>query len=307
MPFSSLPPELVHQVIESTVPHTFHTTTYKDRQRTLCRLSLVSRQFRSIAQPLLLEIAWIKRDDKLKLVLGDDGKVVPDELVLVMGAGCLSSIAIGDWVGGAQNLRSLRLRSHCLQVIDLGALSLCKNLVNLRLCGRYFDAISLDVLPSLQVLDLDYGSAQRVQELLDPRKVPALKALGLEKLNQSRELDDLESTRIDKLLPQLDALCVELDLHEFAQDTLLVNLEPRTLFTISAYDERLSTAAESLSTIQHLRIESIAPLVGQGRLDAIQALLQTFGSDRQSKPGQLCSIYLESAVKPVLSDTEEVH
>ena len=56
MSFSSLPPELVHQVIESTVPHTFHSKTYNKRQRTLCSLSLVSKLFRSIAQPLLIEI-----------------------------------------------------------------------------------------------------------------------------------------------------------------------------------------------------------------------------------------------------------
>ncbi|GAA5971167.1 hypothetical protein JCM3765_006158 [Sporobolomyces pararoseus] len=126
MPFSSLPPELVHQIIESTVPHTFHTTTYYDRQRTLCRLSLVSRQFRSIAQPLLLEIAWIKRDDQLRLILGDDGKVAPYELVFVVNRSSLSP----DWIyalGEAQNLRSLRLSSHGAKVIDVGALSLCKS------------------------------------------------------------------------------------------------------------------------------------------------------------------------------------
>ncbi|GAA5963842.1 hypothetical protein JCM3765_004037 [Sporobolomyces pararoseus] len=61
MSFSSLPPELVHQIIESTVPHTFHSTAYKDRQRTLCSLSLVSKLFRSIAQPLLFEIVRLKR------------------------------------------------------------------------------------------------------------------------------------------------------------------------------------------------------------------------------------------------------
>ncbi|GAA5984669.1 hypothetical protein JCM5350_008175 [Sporobolomyces pararoseus] len=56
MSFSSLPPELVHQIIASTVPHTFHSRTYHERQRILCRLSLVSKLFRSIAQRLLFEI-----------------------------------------------------------------------------------------------------------------------------------------------------------------------------------------------------------------------------------------------------------
>ncbi|GAA5953419.1 hypothetical protein JCM3765_005035 [Sporobolomyces pararoseus] len=68
MSFSSLPPELVHQIIESTVPHTLHSTTYKERQQALCSLSLVSKLFRSIAQPLLLEIVKLNRvDDAEKL------------------------------------------------------------------------------------------------------------------------------------------------------------------------------------------------------------------------------------------------
>ncbi|GAA5953474.1 hypothetical protein JCM3765_005047 [Sporobolomyces pararoseus] len=305
MSFSSLPPELVHQIIESTVPHTFHTTTYKDRQNALCRLSLVSRQFRSIAQPLLLEIAWIDSDDQLNQIVDDHGKVVTNELVFVVR----SSIS-PDWIcvlGGAQNLRSLKLRSHGVKVIDVGVLSLCKNLVNLQLSGYDFNASSLGELPSLQSLSLDYTSAPRVPELLDPRRVPALRALGLRSIDQPNELDDLRSTRIEKLLPQLDALCVKVDLHELAKDTLLANFEPRTLVTIYAHDERLSSVAESLSTIQHLRIEVIAPLVGHDRLGAIQALLQICKTDQQSKPRQLRSLYLDPGVRPVSSDTEKTH
>jgi len=62
---SSLPTELIREVIESTIPHTFHTTTYEARQKTLCSLSLVSKLFRSIAQPLLLEIVWIRTEPEL--------------------------------------------------------------------------------------------------------------------------------------------------------------------------------------------------------------------------------------------------
>ncbi|GAA5894716.1 uncharacterized protein JCM6883_002188 [Sporobolomyces salmoneus] len=56
---STLPPELLREIIESTVPHSFHSSTYRTRQNTLCALSLVSKRFRAIAQPLLLEIVWI--------------------------------------------------------------------------------------------------------------------------------------------------------------------------------------------------------------------------------------------------------
>jgi len=60
MSFSSLPTELVRQIIESSVPSTFHSTTHKDRQSTLRSLCLVSRQIRSIAQPLLSEAILIR-------------------------------------------------------------------------------------------------------------------------------------------------------------------------------------------------------------------------------------------------------
>jgi hypothetical protein len=58
---SSLPTELIREIIESTVPHTFHSTTYTERQKTLRSLTLVSKLFHSIAQPLLLEIVGFKR------------------------------------------------------------------------------------------------------------------------------------------------------------------------------------------------------------------------------------------------------
>jgi hypothetical protein len=80
---SSLPTELIREIIESTVPHTFHSKTYLERQRTLCSLSLVSKLFRSIAQPLLSEIVWIKSTseiDRLPLAgtsrIGKEGRGV---------------------------------------------------------------------------------------------------------------------------------------------------------------------------------------------------------------------------------------
>ena len=65
MSFSSLPTELVRQIIESSVPSTFDSTTYSFRRSTLRSLCLVSRRFRSIAQPLLFEIIWIKSPKEL--------------------------------------------------------------------------------------------------------------------------------------------------------------------------------------------------------------------------------------------------
>jgi len=66
---SSLPTEILRQIIESAVPHSFHTQTYDDRQITLCHLSLVSHRFREIAQPLLFEVVSIHSPEKLETVI----------------------------------------------------------------------------------------------------------------------------------------------------------------------------------------------------------------------------------------------
>ncbi|GAA5975125.1 hypothetical protein JCM5350_000145 [Sporobolomyces pararoseus] len=310
MPFSSLPPELVHQVIESTVPLSFHSTTYNERQRTLRRFSLVSRQFRSIAQPLLLEIAWIKNDDQLKLILGDSdgGDVVTRQLILRAGLRALSSDLVGDLVGGAQNLHSLCIRSQDCEVIDVGALSSCKNLVNLQLAGDSLNFLthSLNALPSLQTFSLDFETAWSVFQLLDSRKLPALKALGLEAINLPDELRELERTQIKELLPQLDALCIELDLYQLAKDTLLLNLEPRTLVNTEIDQIKWSPNNASFSTIQHLRIDIYDYTINSGRLNAIQVLLRFLQSVQQSKPRQLRSIYLDPKVQPIESDDEDI-
>ena len=69
MSFSSFPNELVRQIIESTVPSTFHSTTKIERQATLRSLCLVNRRFLSIAQPMLFEIVWMDSFDKLDDIL----------------------------------------------------------------------------------------------------------------------------------------------------------------------------------------------------------------------------------------------
>ena len=126
MSFSCLPPELVHQIIHSTVPHTFHSTTYNERQDILCRLSLVSRQFRSIAQPLLLDIAWIDHNDELKLILGDGAGVVTRQLILYI-AKDLHPKSISKLAQCAQKLRSLTVTEQVDRVVHLDDLSLCKS------------------------------------------------------------------------------------------------------------------------------------------------------------------------------------
>ncbi|GAA5915016.1 uncharacterized protein JCM6883_004211 [Sporobolomyces salmoneus] len=74
---STLPPELLREIVESTIPHSFHSTTYRARQTTLCSLSLVSKRFRAIARPILYEVIWIESSRNSTLCsagLGGKGK-----------------------------------------------------------------------------------------------------------------------------------------------------------------------------------------------------------------------------------------
>ncbi|GAA5900470.1 uncharacterized protein JCM6883_002854 [Sporobolomyces salmoneus] len=80
---SSLPPELLRDIIESSVPRTYHSTSYDDRQATLRSRSLVSRQFREIAQPLLFEVVHIVSDPQLNLLASAENKTLRlKELIL---------------------------------------------------------------------------------------------------------------------------------------------------------------------------------------------------------------------------------
>lgn len=78
MPISSLPPELLRQIISHTIPPTLpqNFEQYQKRQRTLSSLCCVSKPFLLIAQPLLFEIVWVDNSPETldKLVDAIEGK-----------------------------------------------------------------------------------------------------------------------------------------------------------------------------------------------------------------------------------------
>ncbi|GAA5839560.1 hypothetical protein JCM3766R1_003580 [Sporobolomyces carnicolor] len=63
-PFSRLPPELVRQVIETSVPLRYRTATYDKRQSTLRSFCQVSRLFHAFAQPLLDSVTYIDAPER---------------------------------------------------------------------------------------------------------------------------------------------------------------------------------------------------------------------------------------------------
>lgn len=104
---SLLPTELLSQIIEATVPHTFRTNTYYERQATLCSLSLVSRRFRAIAQPLLYQVAWISTREGEWAI---NNRQFPCKVVILGGI-------ISDSVADLVEQRLLEVQ--CLTLIDM--------------------------------------------------------------------------------------------------------------------------------------------------------------------------------------------
>jgi hypothetical protein len=132
---SSLPTELIREILESTVPRTFHSTTYNERQSTLRSLSLVSKIFRSIAQPLLLGIVWIKSaQDLVRLPLsrsGEGGGDLAGHLRCVIVEVAVEDIlrfrrnqtAVEDSLRMFSSVTSLTMSTYNTRTIDLALLS----------------------------------------------------------------------------------------------------------------------------------------------------------------------------------------
>lgn len=68
--FPTMPVELLSLIFDLSITHSYHSTTYAGRQRTLRNLCLASKQFRQIARPLLYEIVKVKSQKTFKKILG---------------------------------------------------------------------------------------------------------------------------------------------------------------------------------------------------------------------------------------------
>jgi hypothetical protein len=235
---SSLPTELIRQIIESTVPHTFHSTTYQNRQNTLCSLSLVSKLFHSIAQSTLFEIVWIKSaQDLIRVPCSRSGggggdsaghlpcliaEIVDDEDLPYLRA---NREAVEDPLRKFSSVRSLTLSNFPAQLINSSSLSffqstllslsrarpdltlflICRttDLSILQITGEAFALTPSSPLISLKSLTLVDVTNDQWIRLLDPITLPNLRKLGL---FYSSPLGVLSQAAFVNLLPQLDSL-----------------------------------------------------------------------------------------------------
>jgi len=139
MSFSSLPTELVRQIIESSVPSTFHSTTYIDRQSTLRVLCLVSHRFLPIAQPLLAEIVWLESLERLNdtldvLELQHTCQALRQMAILSAAATGCASMYLRKLATSSPGLEFLSADLSMEQTLGLGVFGRFKS-TSLRLCS----------------------------------------------------------------------------------------------------------------------------------------------------------------------------
>jgi len=125
MSLSSLPAELVRQIIESATSTLYLPEMYSERQETLCSLCLVSRRFLLLARPILYELVRIGPPRQLDLLL--------DTVEESAGRTTLSSLVFRD-AGGLgidwdfdrlAQLSRHTLRSLVLEIARMERLDLC--------------------------------------------------------------------------------------------------------------------------------------------------------------------------------------
>ena len=181
------------------------------------------------------------------------------------------------------------------------------DLVNLQLSGDSFKATELLQLSSLKQLSVNWQTVKAVPQILDPRTVPALRILGLIVVIDLDDWENLQKTSVLKLLPQLEAVQLRLDLVEFIHGTLFSKLAPPILFDTSIQELQGPANVHLVSTIQHLRLSVRVYLRRHGKSVTFDAISRCVESSQQSKPPRLRSIYLDTDVKPARYDAEEVH
>jgi hypothetical protein len=238
---SSLPLELLRDIIEATVPRAFHSKTYDTRQQTLCSHSLVSKLFRSIAQPLLLEIVSVKFVRQLEILRPDidegGGGANSNQRTKSAVIKLLDNIDFlpGNFGAGfrtVKNVESLTLDGYNRRRVDLLLISSFQSMLtptlaaaseprahdsvlqidlsSLHLSGCKAASTELVIVPNLRSLTLFYVDMRTTAALLNPGSLPQLEELSW--FDEPRNIADvIENTAFQQLLPQLEGLVFSVD------------------------------------------------------------------------------------------------
>ncbi|GAA5838883.1 hypothetical protein JCM5353_001062 [Sporobolomyces roseus] len=297
--FNRLPPELVRQIIESSVPSTHQRKIYCDRQILLRSLCLVCQLFRLIAQPLLLEFVWINCRRKSDALLNTSELKKPnwtirqavfeDSSHLRLDMGYLEG-----FLRSCPDLRSLTLQVQYSGRLDLSMLQDLPHLADLSLSAlsdedyQFPSSFRLNALTSLSI---DYTTIGVAPTLLDPEVLPSLRSLAMPKTYNHREIAHLFRSHLADLVPQLEVQSLDSRIIRRGLDCLTPALS-RTLFEL--YLPSSNDLIDILQVAQHLRM-------AEGfHLDEVFAefVASIANQDRQIS---LRSIYLDISLKDLSS------
>ncbi|GAA5964882.1 hypothetical protein JCM3765_005811 [Sporobolomyces pararoseus] len=307
MSFSSLPPELVHQIIESTVPHTFHSSTYHERQSTLCRLSLVSKLFRSIAQPLLLEIIWVTSLQQISLLPlkedGESGNGRKDAVrwaVIQIPNDRLADASQEEFERTLRKFSSvanLTLSNSSHKVYDLEILELFHNLASLHLSEESWSLSPSQSILHIHSLTLNGVSDELFASLLDTSTLPNLRAFALVDTEWSSG-----SKLSAKLKPhaQLQQMSFDFTLWEESKDEYIDSKKDITL--IDCHLKGLKRVLNPQLQVAHLRVYDLHNPVSPGYNDCEVPCkyLDDFAMALKENPRPpLQSLYLDTSLTPI--------
>ncbi|GAA5835049.1 hypothetical protein JCM5353_002127 [Sporobolomyces roseus] len=288
---SSLPTELLRQIIESTVPSTYHSETYRSRQTTLLTLSLVSSCFRQIAQPLLRQVIclplrksdpdgvarifnaaclqrWDKDARQFAMHIEDDtdpyrSGFTVDQVVLFFPR--LVELTVSQYTRYLKQTElyvisrlSGMLPGLSSSVLDSSIL-ISPELRSLQTSYYDLDPVHLPKLESLTLIVSRHG----LKSLLQPSMLPSLRALALGYIHQDELLDLLCNPSSRLLLHQIEALFVRVDVF-IDSDAILRKMQPFLSKTLVHLEhDQMSAHCRTLSTLPHLRLhfeDPYAPL-----------------------------------------------
>ncbi|GAA5831793.1 hypothetical protein JCM5353_006169 [Sporobolomyces roseus] len=302
--FSCLPNELLRLIVELAIPSTFHSTAYKDRQSNLRSFCLISRRFRDIAQPHLLQIVWIRSPEQLDKVLERLDSTGRKDLVRQVALRALPTARydgpqLERLAGHGGNLRSVALDVPYFEGyskrVDLSFLQLLPKLTNLVISNNGYNLPSPIVLPALKSLSIEYEAmiSPGIPSLLTPTALPLVRSLGAVGVALLEE-DHYPPERFPAaaLLPQLHSLVVEAELVELVLDDFRPRWD-RTLVESNPAD--FDEFAILSKGVQHIRFRNLTHYADVEAFDAFTKLIEVVGTQ---DPVRLRSIYLDQTLKP---------
>ncbi|GAA5894858.1 uncharacterized protein JCM6883_002234 [Sporobolomyces salmoneus] len=290
---SSLPPELLRDIIEATVPHSFHSTTYQTRQNTLCSLALVSKRFRAIAQPLLLEIVWIKSMRTLNgFLAGSGGGGTNQKQVTCVKQALLISGFSASWSEESRKLKEMLSSVTALSMYSVPEVILSCSLTSLHLSAINWKIPRTFTLSHLETLTLYSSDVAFVSSFMDLVAFPRLRNFAFFDL----PVDVLQQAAFNRLLPDLETICTTRRMWEDPASTLLHGYVDKTLIISHI------TLSRSWSLGQHIPLAHLliyaTQVFDEEYANSISSSLDDFASwIEKNPPSSLKTIFLDLSLQ----------